>query len=48
VKAVAVDLLSRLKEEKLKIDQWRDKEATRDSVRLAIRDYLWDDKPAFR
>lgn len=44
VKAVAVDLLSRLKEEKLKIDQWRDKEATRDSVRLAIRDYLWDDK----
>jgi hypothetical protein len=32
-----------LKAEKLRVDQWRDKEATRDAVRLAIRDHLWDD-----
>jgi type I restriction enzyme R subunit len=44
VKTVAAELLARLKEEKLKIDQWRDKEATRDAVRLAIRDHLWDEK----
>ena len=30
--------------EKLKIDHWRDKESTRDAVRVAIRDFLWSDK----
>jgi len=35
--------LKTLKEEKLKIDHWQDKEATRDSVRLMIGDFLWDD-----
>ncbi|MEO6422370.1 MAG: HsdR family type I site-specific deoxyribonuclease, partial [Candidatus Nitrotoga sp.] len=44
IKAVAVQLLERLKAEKLRVDHWRDKEATRDAVRLAIRDYLWNDK----
>ena len=29
IKAVAVQLLERLKEEKLRVDHWRDKEATR-------------------
>lgn len=43
IKAVAVELLATLKAEKLKVDHWRDKEATRDAVRLAIKDYLWSD-----
>lgn len=43
IKKVAVGLLETLKEEKLKIDHWRDKESTRDSVRLTIRDFLWSD-----
>lgn len=44
IKAVAVQLLERLKAEKLQVDHWRDKEATRDAVRVTIRDYLWDEK----
>ena len=44
IKAVAVELLARLKAEKLKIDHWRDKETTRDAVRIAIRDHLWSDE----
>lgn len=43
VKAVAVDLLKTLKEEKLRITRWQDKEATRDAVRQAIFDFLWTD-----
>ncbi len=43
IKAVAVDLLSRLKAEKLRIDHWQEKEATRDAVRITIRDHLWSD-----
>ncbi|MDD3857383.1 MAG: type I restriction endonuclease subunit R [Methanoculleus sp.] len=43
IKNVAVELLKTLKAEKLRIDHWRDKEATRDAVRLAIRDFLWSD-----
>lgn len=43
IKKVAVELLARLKAEKLKIDHWRDKETTRDAVRITIRDYLWSD-----
>ncbi|MFO7766791.1 MAG: hypothetical protein R6V33_10205, partial [Pelovirga sp.] len=35
------DLLGTLKAEKLRINQWRDKEATRDAVRLTIQDHLW-------
>lgn len=43
IKQVATELLARLKAEKLRIDQWRDKEATRDAVRVTIHDYLWSD-----
>jgi type I restriction enzyme R subunit len=44
IKAVAVDLLETLKAEKLRINHWRDKESTRDAVRLTIRDYLWSEQ----
>jgi len=44
IKAVAVELLEKLKGKKLRIDHWRDKEATRDAVRAAIRDFLWSDE----
>jgi type I restriction enzyme R subunit len=43
IKAVAADLLKTLKAEKLRVDHWRDKEATRDAVRQAIHDFLWSD-----
>ncbi|HLD14776.1 MAG TPA: type I restriction enzyme endonuclease domain-containing protein, partial [Burkholderiales bacterium] len=43
IKKVSVELLEKLKAEKLKIDHWCDKEATRDAVHTAIRDFLWDD-----
>ncbi len=43
IKSVAVELLKTLKAEKLRVDHWRDKEATRDAVRLAIKDFLWSD-----
>ncbi|MFV0437856.1 MAG: type I restriction endonuclease subunit R [Desulfopila sp.] len=44
IKAVAVDLLETLKVEKLRINHWRDKESTRDAVRLTIQDYLWSEQ----
>jgi len=44
IKKVASGLLATLKAEKLKIDHWRDKESSRDAVRIAIRDFLWSDK----
>ncbi len=44
IKAVAVELLGRLKAEKLRVDHWRDKEATRDAVLNTIRDFLWSDE----
>jgi type I restriction enzyme R subunit len=37
-------VLTRILREKLKIDHWRDKESTRDAVRIAIRDFLWSDE----
>ena len=43
IKAVAVELLETLKAEKLRVDQWRDKETSRDAVRVTIRDFLWSD-----
>jgi type I restriction enzyme, R subunit len=39
-----VELLQKLKEEKLRIDHWRDKESTRDTVFLEIKNFLYDDK----
>ena len=44
IKKVAVELLKTLKAEKLKIHDWRDKEATRDAVKMEIRNFLWDDQ----
>lgn len=44
IKAIAVELLEKLKAEKLRVDHWRDKESTRDAVRLAIKDFLWSDE----
>ncbi len=44
IKQVAVELLQTLKGEKLKIDHWREKEATRDAVRIAIHDFLWNEE----
>ena len=44
IKQVAVELLKTLKAGKLRVNQWRDKEATRDAVRVAIRDFLWSDE----
>ncbi|MBK5931955.1 DEAD/DEAH box helicase [Halochromatium salexigens] len=43
IKVVAVELLETLKAEKLRVDHWKDKEATRDAVRQAIHDHLWSD-----
>lgn len=44
IKEVAVELLAALKAEKLKVAHWREKEATRDAVRLAIHNFLWSDE----
>ena len=41
IKSVATDLLTTLKAKKLRIHHWQDKEATRDSVKQFIRDFLW-------
>jgi type I restriction enzyme, R subunit len=43
IKRVAVELLAKLKEEKFQVDNWREKEATRDAVRVTIRDFLWSE-----
>ena len=44
IKEVAVELLRTLKAEKLRVDQWRDKEATRDAVQVTIRNFLWSEE----
>ncbi|MGV8110321.1 type I restriction endonuclease subunit R [Methanospirillum sp.] len=43
IKKVSVELLKTLKAEKLKIDHWREKESTRDSVLVSIRNYLYSE-----
>ena len=43
IKKVAKELLEHLKEDKLIIDNWREKEATRDSIKSEIKDWLWKD-----
>jgi type I restriction enzyme R subunit len=43
IKKVATELLATLKEEKLRIDHWREKESTRDDVRLTIHNFLYSD-----
>ena len=44
IKRVAKDLLRTLKAEKLRVDQWRDKEATQSAVKVAIHDFLYSDE----
>jgi len=44
IKAVSVELLKALKREVLRVDQWREKEATRDAVKVAIYDHLYSDE----
>ena len=44
IKTVSMELLRTLKAEKLRVDQWRDKEATRSAVHVAIRDFLYSDE----
>ncbi len=41
IKTVSVSLLEQLKTKIDQIDQWRDKEPTRDSIKVTIRDFLW-------
>jgi len=43
IKKVAAGLLTTLKAEKLRIDHWREKEATRDAVLTAIHNFLWNE-----
>ena len=44
IKDVAVGLLQTLKAEKLRVDRWQEKEATRAAVRVTIKDFLWSDR----
>jgi type I restriction enzyme R subunit len=44
IKKVAVELLVTLKAEKLRIKHWRDRESTRDAVRVTIHDFLYSDQ----
>ncbi|TEB14023.1 hypothetical protein Psfp_03223 [Pelotomaculum sp. FP] len=44
LKQVAMELLQTLKAEKLKVEHWREKEATRDAVRITIQDFLWSEE----
>ncbi len=44
IKDVAVELLAKLKTEKLGIQNWREKQSTRDDVKQAIYDFLYDDR----
>jgi type I restriction enzyme, R subunit len=43
IKSVSAELLATLKAEKLRVHKWQDKEATRDSVKGWIRDFLYSD-----
>jgi type I restriction enzyme R subunit len=43
IKKVAKELLHTLKAEKLRIENWPEKEATRSAVRVTIRDFLYDE-----
>lgn len=43
IKRVAKDLLETLKAEKLQIENWPEKEATRSAIRVTIRDFLYNE-----
>jgi type I restriction enzyme R subunit len=44
IKKVAAELLATLKAEKLRVENWREKESTRDAVHVVIEDFLWADQ----
>jgi len=44
IKKVAKDLLAALKAEKLRIDNWREKETTKAAVKTFIYDFLWNEE----
>ena len=44
IKKVAAQLLETLKAEKLRVENWREKESTRDAVHVVIEDFLWADQ----
>jgi len=44
IKEVAQGLLFDLKSEKLRIDNWREKQATRDDVKVEITNFLWNER----
>ncbi len=44
IKKVAVDLLAKIKSEILNIHQWRDREATRSTIKITIRNVLMNDR----
>ena len=44
IKDVAHKLLLKLKLEKLRIDNWREKQATRDDVKVEIANFLWNER----
>ena len=44
IKTVAKELVRTLKAEKLRVDQWREKEATQCAVKVAIHDFLYRDE----
>jgi type I restriction enzyme R subunit len=43
LKKVAKDLLAKLKAEKLNVDNWREKQATRDAIKIEIKNFLWNE-----
>ena len=44
IKEVSIKLLETTKGEIKRIDQWKEKEATRDAIKKTIRDFLWSDQ----
>ena len=44
IKTVAVELLHAIKARIKEIEDWESREATRDRIRLTIRDFLWSDQ----
>jgi len=44
LRQVASELLAKLEAEKLRADNWWEKQATRDAVKVEIRDFLWNEE----
>jgi len=44
IKSVAIELLKKLKADRLRIENWRERETTRDAVKIAIKNFLWDEE----